>query len=75
MGDVLDFPTEVEYQVLFNLPKGKVIHINKESQDDFDVHLNGYHGSAVVPAKGKTGAINRIQKVFPTCEIVEVELI
>tara|TARA_S200000501_G_scaffold378789_1_gene443669 strand:+ start:1063 stop:1290 length:228 start_codon:yes stop_codon:yes gene_type:complete len=73
MSNVVDFPSEVKYKVLFNLPESKVIQINKEPSDDFDVHLEGRHGSAVVPANGKTGASGRIKKVFPTCEIVEVE--
>ena len=52
---------------------GKVLKINKGPNDDFDVTISGGHGEAVVPASGKTGASNKIQKVFPTCEIVEVE--
>tara|TARA_B100001094_G_scaffold38113_1_gene32431 strand:+ start:277 stop:504 length:228 start_codon:yes stop_codon:yes gene_type:complete len=72
MGTVIDFPTNINYKVLFNLPKGKVLKINKGPDDDFDVSISGGHGEAVVPASGKTGASNKIQKVFPTCEIVEV---
>ena len=72
MGTIIDFPTNINYKVLFNLPKGKVLKINKGPDDDFDVSISGGHGEAVVPASGKTGASNKIQKVFPTCEIVEV---
>tara|TARA_Y100000389_G_C17195288_1_gene380890 strand:+ start:265 stop:495 length:231 start_codon:yes stop_codon:yes gene_type:complete len=73
MSNILDFPTGLKYKVLFNLPTGKVLKINKGPDDDFDVTISGGHGEAVVPASGKTGATNKIQKVFPTCEIVEVE--
>ena len=73
MGTVIDFPTNINYKVLFNLPKDKVLRINKGPNDDFDVSISGGYGEAVVPASGKTGASNKIQKVFPTCEIVEVQ--
>jgi len=72
MNNVIDFPKNIDYKVLFNLPTGKVLKINKGPDDDFDVSISGGHGEAVVPASGKTGASNKIQKVFPTCEIVEV---
>tara|TARA_B110000046_G_scaffold35876_1_gene39304 strand:+ start:11776 stop:12003 length:228 start_codon:yes stop_codon:yes gene_type:complete len=72
MSNVIDFHSDVEYKVLFNLPKSKVVHICKTADDDFDIHLEGQHGSAVVRGLGKTGASNRIQKIFPTCEIVDV---
>ena len=75
MSNIVDFPTSIEYKVLFNLPEGKVIQINKEPSDDFDVRLEGLHGSAVVNATGKSGASGKIKKVFPTCEIVEVQQI
>ena len=73
MSNVVEFPTNLKYRVLFNLPTGKVLKINKGPEDDFDVTINGGHGEAVVPATGKKGASGKIQKVFPTCEIVEVE--
>ncbi len=73
MSNVVDFPSEVKYKVLFNLPKSKVIKINKAPEDDFDVQLEGRHGYAEVLALGKEKASGRIKKVFPTCEIVEVE--
>jgi len=73
MSNVLDFHSEVEYKVLFNLPKGKVVHIRKTPNDDFSISLKGQHGSAVIKGLGKTGASSRIKKIFPTCEIVEVQ--
>ena len=72
MTNVIDFPTNVKYKVLFNLPQGKVIQISKSPDDDFDVTINGPHGEAVVPARGKDSAGGVIQKCFPTCEIIEV---
>ena len=50
MSNVVNFPSEIKYKVLFNLPKSKVIKINKEPQDDFDVQLEGRHGYAEVLA-------------------------
>ena len=73
MSNIVEFPTNLKYKVLFNLPTGKVLKINKGPEDDFDVTINGGHGEAVVPATGKKGASGKIQKVFPTCEIVEVQ--
>ena len=73
MNNVIKFPKNIKYKVLFNLPQGKIIEISKSPEDDFDVTINGGHGEAVVPATGKKGASGKIQKVFPTCEIVEVE--
>ncbi len=73
MSNIVNFPSEVRYKVLFNLPEGKVIQINKQPDDDFDVQLKGRHGYAEVTALGKEKAGSRIKKVFPTCEIVEVE--
>ena len=72
MNNIIDFPTDIKYKVLFNLPRGKVIQISKGAEDDFDVTINGGHGEAVVPARGKASAGGVIQKCFPSCEIVEI---
>ena len=72
MNNIIDFPKDVKYKVLFNLPRGKVIKISKGAEDDFDVTINGRHGEAVVPARGKESAGGVIQKCFPSSEIVEV---
>ena len=72
MNNVINFPKDIEYKVLFSLPKGKVIQVNKEPQDDFEISIEGTHGSAVLLANGKQSASGRIQKIFPSCEIVEV---
>lgn len=73
MNNVVDFSSDVEYKVLFSLPKGKVVHLRKTPSDDFSIQLEGQHGSAVIKGLGKTGASSRIKKIFPTCEIVEVQ--
>ena len=73
MNNVVEFPTNLKYKVLFNLPTGKVLKINKGPEDDFDVTISGGHGEAVVPATGKKSASGKIQKCFPACEIVEVQ--
>ena len=72
MNNVVEFPTNLKYKVLFNLPTGKITKINKGPEDDFDVSISGGHGEALVPANGKKSASNIIQKCFPACEIVEV---
>ena len=72
MSNVVEFPTNLKYRVLFNLPTGKVLKINKGAEDDFDVTISNGHGEAVnVPATGKKNAGGRIQKCFPAGEIVE----
>ena len=73
MNNVISFPKDIEYKVLFSLPQGKVIQVNKEPQDDFEISIEGTHGSAVLLANGKQSASGRIKKIFPTCEIVEVQ--
>ena len=73
MNNVISFPKDIEYKVLFSLPQGKVIQVNKEPEDDFEINIQGTHGSAVLLANGKQGASGRIKKIFPTCEIVEVQ--
>ena len=73
MNNVVEFPTNLKYKVLFNLPTGKITKINKGPEDDFDVTISGGHGEAVVPATGKKSASGRIQKCLPSCEIVQVE--
>ena len=72
MNNVVEFPTNLKYKVLFNLPTGKITKINKGPEDDFDVTISNGHGEAVVPATGKKSASGVIQKCFPSCEIVEV---
>ena len=42
MNNVIDFPTNIKYKVLFNLPQGKVIQISKSPEDDFDVTTVSY---------------------------------
>ena len=73
MSNIVEFPTNIKYKVLFNLPQGKITKINKEPEDDFDVTISNGHGEAVVPALGRKSATSVIQKCFPSCEIVEVE--
>ena len=72
MNNIINFPKNIKYKVLFNLPQGKVIQISKGPKDDFDVTISNGHGEAVVPATGKASAGGVIQKCFPSCEIVEV---
>ena len=72
MNNVINFPKNIKYKVLFNLPQGKVIQISKSPEDDFDVNISNGHGEAVVPATGKERAGGVIKKCFPSCEIVEV---
>ena len=73
MSNVVEFPTNLKYRVLFNLPTGKVLKINKGAEDDYDVTISNGQGEADnVPATGKKNAGGRIQKCFPACEIVEV---
>jgi hypothetical protein len=73
MGIVIDFHSDVEYKVLFSLPQDKVLPIRKTCNDDFEILITGSHGSAVIQGLGRTGASGRIKKIFPTCEIVEVQ--
>jgi len=72
MSNVIDFPKEIEYKILFNLPKGKVIQLRKGPEDDFDLEISGSHGTAIIKAKGKASASGKVQKIFPSCEIVDV---
>ena len=72
MSNVVAFPQEVDWKVLFNLPPDKVIQIRKTPKDNFDVEIDGLHGSAVLKALGRASAVGRIKSIFPTCEIVEV---
>ena len=73
MGRVIDFYSDVEYKVLFSLPSDKVLPIRKTCEDDFEISITGSYGSAVIQGLGRTGASSRIKKIFPTCEIVEVQ--
>tara|TARA_Y100001937_G_scaffold77097_1_gene104596 strand:+ start:571 stop:798 length:228 start_codon:yes stop_codon:yes gene_type:complete len=72
MNNVIDFPKNLNYKVLFSLPKQKIIEMRKGPDDDFEVEIKGQYGVAIVKAVGKTNATGRIRKVFPSCEIVEV---
>ena len=72
MNNVIDFPKDIDYKVLFNLPKGKVIQLRKSPEDDFSLEISGNHGTAILKASGKSSATDKVQKVFPSCEIVEV---
>jgi len=72
MSNVINFPTDCGYKVLFNLPKGKVLKMNKTIHDDFDIEIKESHGTAWVKASGKISAANRVKNVFPDSEIIEV---
>ena len=39
MTNIIDFPTNVGYKVLFNLPAGKVLTMRKGPEDDFDIEI------------------------------------
>ena len=75
MNNVIDFPSDCGFKVLFNLPKDKVIAMRKSAEDDFDIEISDGHGIAYVRATGKVNAAGRIKKVFPSAEIVETTLI
>ena len=71
MSNVINFPTDCGYKVLFNLPNDKVIAMRKSAEDDFDIEISDGHGIAYVRATGKITAASKIKKVFPSAEIVE----
>lgn len=71
MSNVINFSTNISYKVLFNLPDDKVIEVHKTAQDNFDLEISQGKGVAYIRASGKTNAANRIQKVFPSAEIIE----
>ncbi len=72
MNNIIDFPTNIEYKVLFNLPKTKVLTMHKGPEDDFEIHIDNGHGTAWLQATGKMNAQERVQKVFPNSKIIEV---
>lgn len=72
MSNVIEFPNDVGYKVLFSLPEGKVLKMNKTANDDFAIEIKETHGTAWVRASGKNTAANRVKGVFPDSEIVEV---
>ena len=72
MTNVINFPTDIEYKVLFNLPTGKVLKMHKGPEDNFEIQIDNGHGIAWLQATGKMNAKDRVQKVFPNSEILEV---
>jgi hypothetical protein len=71
MNNVINFSTNISYKVLFNLPDDKVIEVHKTAQDNFDLEISQGKGVAYIRASGKKSAANKIQKVFPSAEIIE----
>lgn len=72
MTNIIEFPTDISYKVLFTMPSGKVLKMNKTAQDNFEIEIKNNHGTAWVRANGKTRAAERVQSVFPDSEILEV---
>lgn len=75
MTNIIDFPTNVGYKVLFNLPAGKVLTMRKGPEDDFDIEIKENHGTAWIKATGKDNAKSRLLKVFPGSEIIEITIV
>jgi len=72
MSNIIDFPTNISYKVLFTMPSGKVLKMHKSSEDDFEIEIKNNQGVAWVRANGKVNAAARVQKVFPDSKIIEV---
>lgn len=71
MTNVIDFNRKIDYKVIFNLPTDKVIKVHKTAKDNFDIELANGHGVAYISTNGKQTAQQRVQNVFPDCEIIE----
>ena len=75
MTYIIDFKQKHNYKVMFNLPVGKVVKINKQPEDNFDIEIHSGHGIAYLQQQGKTRAAERVQRVFPTAEIIETTVV
>ena len=75
MSNVINFSTNISYKVLFNLPDDKVIQIHKTAQDNFDLEISEGNGVAYINANGKRVAESRLQRVFPSAEIIETTVL
>lgn len=75
MTNVIEFDRKTDFKVLFTLPTGKVLQLNKTAEDDFDIEINGGNGVAYISANGKHVAESRLQRVFPSAEIIETTVI
>lgn len=73
MGEVVDFELR-NYNVLFNLPDQKIIHLRKRSNDNVTITIDGDHGTAMLQATTKRAAEARLKRIFPDCIIVDVLL-
>ena len=64
MVEVIDFPKTKDYKILFALPPGGKVRINKTSED-IELEITKNYGTAFIKAKSK-------QKTFLVKVIVEI---
>ena len=68
----LIIPNLTSHSPPFNLHTGKVLKMHKGPEDNFEIQIDNGHGIAWLQATGKMNAKDRVQKVFPNSEILEV---
>jgi|TARA_B110000503_G_scaffold143084_1_gene242488 hypothetical protein len=71
MGQVIDFPVNFAFKVLFELPKNKILRIDKRSSDNCSIAIDGQYGTAEVKAPNKLTAVNLVKRIFPAAKIIE----
>jgi len=74
MSNIVTFSPRT-FNILFNLPDEKIIHMKKSSKDNVEIHIDGQHGSAQLKATTKHSAEKQLKKIFPKCIIIEVNAI
>jgi len=70
MVEVIDFPKTKDYKILFALPPGGKVRINKTSED-IELEITKNYGTAFIKAKSLHEAKKLLYSTLPTCEIVD----
>jgi hypothetical protein len=71
MSNIVTFKPRT-FNVLFNLPDEKIIHMIKRGSDEVAIQIDGEHGTATLKATTKHAAEKKIKSIFPTCIIIDV---
>lgn len=71
MGQVINFPINFNFKVLFELPEEKILQIDKRSHDACSISIDGQYGTVELSAPNKLKAVDTVKRIFPAAQIIE----
>jgi hypothetical protein len=71
MSNVINFPSDLKFKVLFELPEDKILRMDKTKAENCKIEIDGQYGTAIVHSINNQRAVKTLLDVFPSAIIIE----